>query len=511
MEWSQSNSFIVPESHSRSSTVPVSQSLLGLIAFLRDYFSQHMTDAYLVGGTVRDFLLKRETQDLDVAVNMDSAKLAEELALKLNASLVPIGRTYGLTRLIVDAHGHQQTIDITAYEGDILDDLARRDFTIDAMALPLRKGSSPDVDLIDPLNATQDLKKKLIRAVNPSALEVDPARLLRAARLAAQLGFSIEASTRELIKSRASLISTIAQERVRDELMKLLAQPNSAKHLRMLDDLNLLCAIVPELEAARGVQQPKEHHWDVFYHSIEAVQAVEKVVQEPSLRDSDPVLKFVPWHTTFDGYFQQEVSDGFSRFTLLKLTALLHDIAKPQTKTIEETGRMRFFGHPQEGAEVADAVLKRLRFSGRGISMVCKMIKFHLRPSQMNQPGELPTRRAIYKYYRDMGDVAIDTMFLNLADYLAARGPNIDMQDWETHCRVIEHVLSSRLETQGSQVVYKLIDGHDIMQTFGLTSGPLIGELLQLVQEAQGAGEITTREEALALVRDNVMSREIDA
>jgi poly(A) polymerase len=158
-----------------------------------------------------------------------------------------------------------------------------------------------------------------------------------------------------------------------------------------------------------------------------------------------------------------------------------------------------------EGAEVAARVLTRLRFSGRAVELMRGMVRHHLRPSQMAEKGELPSPRAIYRFHRELGDAAIDTLYLNLGDYLAARGPDLDRRDWEEHCRVIGHILREGLAPKAEARAPSLIDGHVIMDRFSLPPGPAIGRLVELVREAQGSGEISTSDEAIQLV-ESVLS-----
>ncbi|MBF8268235.1 MAG: hypothetical protein HW388_1743 [Dehalococcoidia bacterium] len=392
---------------------------------------------------------------------------------------------------------------MASFAGDITQDMARRDFTVDALALSLDDAPKelPGDGLIDPFGGRSDVATATVRAVSGRAFRDDPARLMRAVRLVAQLGFSLDGDTQQLIKRDAHLLSTVAPERLRDELLKTLAEPGASHHLRLMDDLGLLCRLIPELEAARGVAQPKEHHWDVFYHSLEAAGQVERVTWEKG-RAGDEVLSHVPWHPSLEAYFEEEVSDGHARRTIIKLAGLLHDIAKPATRTIEPNGRMRFLGHDTQGARVSEGVLRRLRLSSRGIHQVSTMIEHHLRPTQMNQAVELPTRHAIYRYFRDVGEVAIDTLYLNLADYLAAKGPDIELEDWRGHCRLIVHILQQGLEGEAApQRMPRLVDGHALMEALGLSPGPLVGRLLEAIQEAQGAGEVKTGQEALELAR----------
>ncbi len=198
-------------------------------------------------------------------------------------------------------------------------------------------------------------------------------------------------------------------------------------------------------------------------------------------------------------HFDDEISHGSTRRSLLKLAALLHDIAKPGTKTIEEDGRTRFLGHPQEGAADAAAIMERLRFSRREIQFVELLVKYHLRPTQMSNEGA-PTRRAIYRYFRDTGDEGIDILFLSLADHLAARGPALDEHQWAEHTRMTGYVLDRHFEEASLSRPPKLLDGDDIMKTYGLEPGPRIGELLEALKEAQAAGEVTDKQGALEYV-----------
>ena len=297
------------------------------------------------------------------------------------------------------------------------------------------------------------------------------------------------------------------QERVRDELMRLLQTPNACEGVRLLDELGLLCSVMPELADTKGVAQPKEHYWDVFNHLVEAVGWVDAMF---GCRKDAYSLDMLPRLDGMDAYFGGDVSDGYDRLTFLKLTALLHDIAKPATKSIEDNGRIRFFEHQTEGADMARDMLARLRFGNRGVEHVAGMVRHHMRPRLMAQHGALPTRRALYRYYRDVGDVALDTLYLNTADYLAARGPMMGQDEWASHCNLIRHNLEAGRSSEGKrrkdslQSLPKLVSGYDIIDRFALSQGPAIGRLLELVREAQASEEITTKEQALELVSANL-------
>jgi len=215
----------------------------------------------------------------------------------------------------------------------------------------------------------------------------------------------------------------------------------------------------------------------------------------------DQVSTPVPWSEEIRERFSEQVADGHTRRTMLKLAALLHDVAKPQTKTIDGKGKTRFLGHPTLGASMSARILGRLRVSTRGVEMICGVVENHLRPTQMSQGGELPTARAIYRYFRDVGDVGIDTLYMSLADHLAARGPELDMGAWRRHAGMISHVLEVGTQEQSPEKLPRLVDGHDLIRELGLSPGSWIGELLEEIRDAQAAGEVRTVDDALNLAR----------
>ena len=478
---------------------------------LVEFFGSRDAVAYIVGGAVRDAVLGRDSEDLDVALSGDAYLAGREIAEAFGGRCVPLNDEWQVTRVVLhdaDWSGH---VDVAAIQGcSIEQDLRRRDFTINAMAVPLAVAPNGDAEsrLLDPCGGLRDLRQGVVRMVSPDVLDEDPIRLMRGARLATQFGFSLERGTADAIRARASRIGYESQERVRDELMRLLQSPNAYEGVRLLDELALLCAVVPELAQSKGVAQPREHYWDVFNHLVEAVGWVDEMFNGKG--DDGYPLHLVPRFEGMREHLGEVVSDGFDRLTYIKLAALLHDIAKPATKTVEASGRIRFLGHHVDGAELARVILRRLRFGSRGVEHVAMMVRHHLRPRQMAQKGEMPSRRALYRYYRDVGDVALDTLYLNTADYLAARGPMLEREDWTRHCALMGYILEvgngekSGQSEDSVKSLPKLVDGYDIIDRFALVPGPLIGELLEEVREAQASGYVRTREQALELVRAGI-------
>jgi poly(A) polymerase len=482
--------------------IAVKPDVARLLSKISRFLAKEGVPAFLVGGFVRDVLLGRQTADIDIAVGANALKVAAWVAVALGGRYVPLDEENGVGRVVLPDGKWQ--IDFTTLRGDIEADLGRRDFTINAMAMELNINTAKFFDignLIDPFHGREDRQRGVIRAVSNTIFEADAVRLIRAVRLAAELGFAIESDTETLIRRESRLIAGVPGERVREELLRLLALPGAGKRLAYLDELGLLTALIPELLPARGVDQPHVHVWDVFEHSLQTVAAVEFLLREVGWEYAGAsVLDAVPWSAELSQPFDGEISHGSTRRSLLKLAALLHDIAKPRTKSVDDDGRVRFLGHPQEGAAEAAATLERLRFSKREIQLVELLVKYHLRPTQMSHEG-MPTRRAIYRYFRDTGETGIDLLFLSLADHLAARGLTLDWEQWQAHARMTAAVLDIHFNEASPSPTPKLIDGHDVMSLFGLGPGPRVGELLEAVREAQAAGEIATRQEAVAYIR----------
>ena len=473
-----------------------------LVARVADILAAHCIPAFLVGGSVRDALLGKTTYDVDIAIDGSPHEIGPEIATALGGRLVSFDVPRDMVRIVVRSGSSSTDVDLARMVGDsILDDLRRRDFTVNAVAVELHDAIRGESKLIDPLGGAADIDSRTIRAVSDSVFTDDPVRMLRAVRIASETGFDIHPRTRSAIKRDAQQLAKSSAERLREVLLRILEVPGAGNAIKQMDRMGVLSALIPELDAARGVDQPREHYYDVFGHLAAAVEFADQIVADRY--DTDFVSDMMPRFEEMNGYFGREVTDGHTRGAVLKLTALLHDIAKPQTKTVEPSGRVRFFGHSEEGEEIARGILHRLRFARSGERLVCTMIRHHLRPRQMAGRGDLPTDRAIHRYYRDLGDAALDTLYLNMADFLAARGPLLTADEMAVQVRVIGHILKvgpqkPRAESSGRR---GLLTGHDIMSELGLSPGPVVGRLLGGVANAEAEGSVSTRTEALSLAR----------
>ncbi|MDO8669908.1 MAG: HD domain-containing protein [Dehalococcoidia bacterium] len=276
----------------------------------------------------------------------------------------------------------------------------------------------------------------------------------------------------------------------RGVLVSALSARGSADRLRQLAASGVLTALIPEIETLKGVVQPKEHFWDVYGHSLETVAAVEFVVDKVCL----------DWpEANLGSYLSACAESEISRLIGLKLAGLLHDVAKPQTKFIEPQGKMHFFGHAALGAAIACSALSRLGFSLIVQGMVSLMIEHHLRPGFLTTRPDSPSDRSIYRFFRDTAGVGIETLLLNLADHKAMRGPLLLPSEWQEHLDRTRDIMRRYHRGQLAKKPSKLIDGLELMAKLGLTPCPLVGKLLLAIEMAQDSGEVSSKEEAIAV------------
>ena len=457
---------------------------------------------YAVGGFVRDALLERASPDLDVATAADPERTARRLASALGGACFPLGAEHGVYRVTLrePVNGARQ-IDVAALRGTLDEDLTLRDFTINAMAWQI--GSET---VIDPHGGLVDLGAGVLRLVADRAVQDDPLRGLRAVRFAAELRFEVDPESAAIIRRDAPLLSRTSGERQRDEFVRVLDTAMAAPMLRLADDLGLMDVLLPELIPSKGCVQPKEHYYDVFEHQVEAVAVLDCILHHAPVEPVCAARSAVLWETMPDGAevrarFDAAAAEGTGRThrALLKLTALLHDVSKPETRRRHANGRIRFFGHSELGAKKAAGILERLRFTTREIKLVELLIEDHLRPGQLSNGHELPSRRALYRFFRDLGDAAPDLLLLNLADHAAARGPRMEPEHWAGHVAYIHWILEQRSTDEALSHPPRLVTGNDLISELGLPPGPLLGRLLGALEEAQAVGTVTTRPQALKL------------
>ena len=430
--------------------------------------------AVLVGGTVRDAWLGRRPGagvDLDIAVPAGALDLSRRVATRLGGAFVPLDPERGTGRVVVAG----VRLDVTDFRGPSLAaDLAARDFTVNALAVPLRElathGAAP---IVDPTGGLADLRVRRLRA-------------LRGVRLEAALGFRLTRGTVAAIRAVAPALPAVAAERVRDEVLAVLGLPAAARAFRRMDALGLLGVLVPEVEAMRATAQPAPHRFPVLEHSLRALAAADRVLAR--------LAALVPFGEELRAHMDEPLGGGVTRGQVLKLGALLHDVAKPETRRLVQ-GRVRFFDHDVVGAERARAIGRRLRLPERALGVLERLVRHHLRPMHLGASGRL-TNRARSRFYRDLREDTQDLLLLALADAAAVTGTS----PWSVWRRalLIRDLLGGWQELQAIEAAPPLLRGEDVMHRLGLAPGPAVGRALARVREAQALGRLKTRDEALA-------------
>ncbi len=444
-------------------------------------------ELYIVGGYIRDILLKRPCYDRDYVVKGQSAiEFAQKAAGLLQGYFVMLDKTHDIARVVMP--DKKNTLDFAGCVGaDIYSDLANRDYTLNAIACLVENENS---ELIDPFNGIKDIENKIIRTLSEKNIADDPVRLLRAFRFAAQFDFEIEENTLNFIKKHHKLINNIAFERVNTELIKFFNSENSAKNLSLMKDTGLLLEIFPELAPQKEVPPNLHHHLYLIDHSIEIVRQIEINIKT-----------FPDWAKE---HIYREFSTNIRTVSLLKIAALLHDLGKPAAWTIEEDGRHRFIKHEEIGAEMAVDLLKRLKFSKNAAGYIRMLIKNHLYPSQLIREGlDKISEKALMRFFRRITDNTPDLLLLALADRLSAKGSEITEETLEKNIEGTYMLLEKYRESKEEvKTIPKLATGKDAMQLLEISGGPYIGEVLNALKEEQISGNINTREEALEFIKE---------
>jgi putative nucleotidyltransferase with HDIG domain len=361
--------------------------------------------------------------------------------------------------------------------GSIEADLAARDFTVNAMAQSLA-----DDALVDPYGGATDVEARRLRAVGPSSFTSDPLRVLRLVRLEAELGFTAEADTDEAARSAAPELAGVAPERTFAELKRIVLAGSAA--VRRMEAVGAAAVVLPELVALQGVEQSVYHHADVHDHTLDVLDAVGQLEAEGFDPRADAALR-------------EPLANDLTRWQAMRFAALLHDIAKPDTAGTRADGRgSSFVGHDRAGAELARTILRRLRASEKLADHVAALTLHHLRLGFLVHERPL-NRRSVHRYLQATQPWSVDVTVFTCADRLATRGRNAD-KAIDAHLQLARTMLDHAFEARPPA---PLLRGDELAAELGIAPGPQLGELLARLEEDRFAGEITTREDAIARAR----------
>jgi poly(A) polymerase len=460
------------------------------IVAARTALEDEAATTWVVGGAIRDALLGEAVADADLAVEPGREESAARSIVRVaGGSAFPLSEEHATWRAISPTDGWH--LDVAALRAETIeDDLRARDFTVNAIGVPLAGG-----DPLDPTGGIADTEARRLRAVSERTFPDDPIRLLRAARISSTHSLALDPGTVELARSEVSSAADPAGERQFAELRGLVTGPDPLRGMQLMDELGLTAVVLPELEALRGVVQNPNHHLDVLGHTLAVLE--EWLGLEADVTGFDPDLA-----PRIESFLAEPLGDELTRAGALRFGALFHDLGKPETRS-EGGGYVTFIGHDQVGAKIIAGISRRLKTSRRLGTHLEGLALHHLRLGFLIHRRPL-SRRAVYEYLAATEPVAADVTLLSVADRLAARGegPLASPEMVEAHLDLAREMLRDALPWHAEGPPRPPLSGDELTAELGLAPGPEMGRVLEELRAASFAGEIDTRAEALERARE---------
>ena len=444
---------------------------------------------WIVGGAIRDAALDSEVTDVDLAVSGDEGEAARAIGRAAGGPVFRLSAEFSTWRaLAADAGWH---VDVARLRGEEVEaDLALRDFTVNAIAVPLADlAASP----VDPHGGLEDLESGTLRAVSARSFADDPLRILRAARIAAGSGLEIDEETLALARGDAGRAGEPAGERQLAELRLLLTGADPPRGLRLLDRLGATPGVLPELEALRGVEQNPYHHRDVHGDTMEVLARLIEVEAELEAFAGDQA-------EALEQLLAEPLADELTRGGALRFAALFHDLGKPETRSLGEGGRVLFMGHDRAGVRIVRELCSRLRASRRLTEYLANLTLNHLRLGFLVHERPL-SRRHVYDYLRATDPDSVDVTLLTVADRLATQGERTRPEAVDAHLELAREMIAEALAWRRLGPRRAPIRGDELASELGIEPGPELGRLIGEIEAAVFAGEVASHEDAVALGR----------
>ncbi|MGB9857855.1 MAG: HD domain-containing protein [Dictyoglomaceae bacterium] len=439
---------------------------------------------YLVGGFLRDFFLGKESKDLDFVIYPFSYEILENFTKIIRGKIFPLDEKRKYFRVVANLQSNNYVFDFTSLtRANLLEEVKRRDFTINAIFLDLN-----NFRILDPLNGIQDIKEGKLRVCSKYSISEDPLRILRAFRFVSNLGFKIIPDTEKHLIVNKKKLGKIKGERIHDEIYRILKGAFTKEIWFKMHDLSILEEILPELTSLKDIPWNKPHHTNPLFHSLEALGKLEYIYYylDQIFPEKQKIIK---------DYLKEEVYSEFTKKELLKLAILLHDIGKEKAFSIDEEGKVHYYGHENVGVLIIENISERLRFSKKEKELLKKLIKFHLYPAFI-----LKDKKANrFKLLNKLKEETIGTILLFLGDQLS-------IKPVEEIISFSHEILDLYLE---KKEIKPIISGDEIMKYFSLKPSPLIGRLKGVLLQAQQEGLVNSKEDALKFL-ENVLKNEGD-
>jgi poly(A) polymerase len=467
-----------------------------LLSQLKKISIENNTKIFIVGGYIRDLIIGRPNNDIDCVIMGNDNRIIEILAEKLKKKAIKLGDKHKLYRIVDNKNNI--TIDFTYMNGETIEqDLFKRDFTINSIAVDITDLDNYEGKIIDPTGGFKDIKKGIIRHVYDEAFIDDPVRMLRAIRFMSELDFIIDKNTEDLIRKNKKYIKSIPGERISYEIFKILENRNTSYFFNYMERrINILEEIFPEIIEMRDVGECKYHVVDCLTHSFYTLKVAEDIIYAKGYFE-DHVRK------AYEEHSKEKIASNHSRLSLIKLGAFFHDVGKPSAKKIDETGRIRFKGHEITGAEMIKKIAERLKLSIKERDMLYKIVAMHMYPLVLYKSNDV-SGKTLYKMFSELEEDTLDILLISLADIIATRkllDPEEEMGKYKVY---IEYLANNYL-TRYKEIedISDIITGKDIIENFELDEGIMIGDLLEEIKKAIYNGKIgRNKNGALKYIRE---------
>lgn len=481
---------------------------------------------YLTGGFLRDLYMGNPGHDMDFAVSGDALSFAREISEILRGTYIPLDKINGVARVVLEHRREKWQIDFAALKGyNLEEDLSSRDFTINAMAMELstyldflgEEGRPDDRTrvsghrwheaVIDPYGGLADIENKIVRAVNNYAFEADPVRILRGIRLAGKLNFFIKPETINMMEQSRWLIHEVAGERLWEELLGILAIPESYPWIAMMDTIGVLFEILPFVEKMKITHQNNHHVDTVWVHTLKTYKFLEDMCRDLNANGILTTNRGEELREMILSHLESKLPAGHRRIQLIKLAALFHDAGKVDTASKLADGRITFPKHYEAGLVYVDDFARRLKISRSEESYLKKLVENHMYPLYLfiNQPV---CPAAIHRFFKKLGNHSTDVLLLSLADVTATYTSRGKAQDLAMYRAFTGDLLNKyHFEPEIYVNPPALVNGTDLMEALGIPPSKKLGELLKEISEAQVRGEVKNKEEAISyafrLIKNN--------
>jgi poly(A) polymerase len=464
----------------------------GPVRVVREALGNSAGSVWVVGGAVRDAILGRPVTDVDLVTTDEPASVARKVASAAGGPAFPLSEEFGAWRVIANAGF---VCDVSPLQGDsIEDDLGKRDFSANAMAMPL---TSPDI--LDPHGGGADLEAGVLRVLGEHSYRDDPLRPLRLVRIATELTLQPDAETERLTRAHAGRVPETSPERIWAELRRLVTADRVLDGLELAERLGVTAAVLPELDGLHEVEQSHFHHLDVYGHTLEVLR--EQLRLEAGLEEV-----FGPLTPDLRAVLDEPLADELTRMQALRFAALFHDMAKPATRRELPDGRVSFIGHDTVGEELVAGLCRRLRTSERLASFLGGVTRHHLVLGFLVHERPLE-RRAIYRYLRTCEPVELEVTVLSCADRRATRGKNAEAAI-AAHLELAYEIMEPALAWRRDGAPKPPLRGDVLARELGIERGPELGRLLESVREAVFTGEVQDRDQAVGYARALVENQE---